>query len=95
MKHFSSSIQLVISKCSELTVQRIAVKIVVDQTMTATTSMALVFSVAMMDIKEKDARVVSSYYTLNPFPLWNSTIHCFISSTMKEKKHILFQDMFV
>ena len=94
MKLFSSSTQLVISKCSELTVQRIAVKIVVDQTMPATTSMALVFSVAMMDIKEKDARVVSSYYTLNPFPLWNSTIHCFISSKVK-KKHIMFQDMFV
>ena len=68
MKLFSSSIQHVISKLLDLTVQRIAVKIVVDQTMTATTSMAPVFSVAMMDIKEKDARIVSYYYTLHPFP---------------------------
>ena len=59
MKLFSSSIQHVISKLLDLTVQRNAVKIVVDQTMTATTSMVPVFSVAMMDIKEKDARIVS------------------------------------
>ena len=59
MKLFSTFTQHVISKLLELTVRRIAVKIVVDHTMTATTLMAPVFSVAMMDIKEKDARIVS------------------------------------
>ena len=61
----SSLIQHVINKDLEQTVCKAAVKSVLDQTMIATTSMGHVFPGVLMDIKEKDAKVVSEVYILN------------------------------
>ena len=49
----------------EQIVRKTAVKRVLGQTITATTSMDPVFSDVMMDIKEKDAKIVSNAELIN------------------------------
>ena len=49
----------------EQTVRKAAVNSVADQTMIATTSMGHVFPCVLMDIKEKDAKIVSHVHILN------------------------------
>ena len=49
----------------EQIVRKTAVKRVLGQTITATTSMDPVFSDVMMDIKEKDAKIVSNVELIN------------------------------
>ena len=51
--------QHVINEHLEQTVQKVAVNSVLDQTMTAITSMDLVFLDALMDMKENDVKIVS------------------------------------
>ena len=51
--------QHAIARSLEQTVQKDAAKGVVDQTKPATTSMGSALQVALMDIKDKDVRIVS------------------------------------